>query len=81
VYYDGASGTANTTGYGYTSECVDEALTDLVPYVSKDVSSVTYDEEETVTVGKNSDNLFRWYLNDTTLQVEWNDPVSFVAFQ
>jgi FtsP/CotA-like multicopper oxidase with cupredoxin domain len=27
-----------------------------------------------VTVGKNSNNLFRWYLNSTTMVVDWEDP-------
>jgi hypothetical protein len=81
VHYDSSTGTPNTTGYTYTDGCVDEALTNLVPYLSKTVASESQDEIETVTVAKNSDNLFRWYLNETSLLVEWSDPVGIPTFQ
>lgn len=33
-----------------------------------------------VTVAKNSANLFRWYLNSTTMQVLWEDPTLLQLF-
>ena len=76
VHYGTSTGTPSTTEYSYVDDCVDEDLTNLVPYLSKTVSAATLDEEESVTVAKNTDSFFRWYLNGTTMQVEWEDPVS-----
>lgn len=66
--------TPTTTAYSYTDSCADEDVSDLVPYVSKTVDTKTWNIGEDVTVGTNTDNLFRWYLNDTTMAVEWDDP-------
>ncbi|KAJ9224552.1 CAZyme family AA1 [Paecilomyces variotii] len=74
VYYGDSPSTPTTTGYSYTDSCDDEDLSNLVPVVSKDVSTGTWQDLEDVTVGTNSESLFRWYLNETTFQVEWNDP-------
>ena len=74
VYYGDSAGTPSTTGYDYTDSCDDEDVADLVPYVSKTVDSAAVQDSETATVGKNSDNLFRWYLNSTTMVVDWADP-------
>jgi hypothetical protein len=75
IHYGDSTGTPNTTNYQYTDECVDEPYANLVPFVSKDVGSEFYDEEETLTIGKNSENYFLWFLNGTSLLIEWNDPV------
>ena len=74
VYYGITPSTPTTTAYSYTDSCDDEDASDLVPYVSKTVSTEYWDEEETVTVGKNSNSLFRWYMNSTSMVVEWDDP-------
>lgn len=74
VYYGSSAGIPETTGYSYTDSCDDEDISNLVPFVSKSVSSDTTTEDEAVTVGKNSDNLFKWYLNSTTMVVDWEDP-------
>ncbi|KAL1618176.1 hypothetical protein SLS54_007417 [Diplodia seriata] len=62
-----------TTGYDYTNECVDEAMSDLVPYLSKNAESGT-SLLEAVTLGRNTDNYNRWYMNSTSMVVEWNNP-------
>ncbi|EHK48441.1 uncharacterized protein TrAtP1_009819 [Trichoderma atroviride] len=74
VYYGSSAGTPTTTGYSYTDNCVDEDASNLVPYVSKTVSSQTTTVGEAVTVSKNSNNLFKWFLNSTTMVVDWEDP-------
>ncbi|KAK1236889.1 hypothetical protein MKX08_007837 [Trichoderma sp. CBMAI-0020] len=74
VYYGSSAGTPTTTGYSYTDSCDDEDASNLVPYVSKSVSSQTTTVGEAVTLGKNSNNLFKWYLNSTTMVVDWEDP-------
>ncbi|UKZ78755.1 hypothetical protein TrVFT333_006500 [Trichoderma virens FT-333] len=74
VYYGDSASTPETTGYSYIDSCADEDTSNLVPYVSKTVSSQTETEDESVTVGKNSNNLFKWYLNSTTMVVDWENP-------
>lgn len=68
--------TPTTSAYTYSDECVDEPYASLVPFLSKTAGDATYTEEETVSVGRNSDNLFRWSLNETSYLVEWDAPVS-----
>ena len=81
VYYDTTPGTPTTTGYEYTDSCEDEDASNLVPYVSRTVSANTFDEPEDVTVGKNTDNLFRWYLNSTTMVVDWENPTLLQVYE
>lgn len=45
-----------------------------MPYLSKTVGAESSTTTEDVTVGYNTDNLFRWYLNSTTMVVEWANP-------
>ncbi|EOD46054.1 putative multicopper oxidase protein [Neofusicoccum parvum UCRNP2] len=75
VRYSTSTSTSDpsTTGYDYTNECVDESVGDLVPWVAKNAASGT-SLLEAVTLGRNSDNLNRWYMNATSMVVEWNDP-------
>ncbi|OJD38659.1 multicopper oxidase [Diplodia corticola] len=73
VHYGSSTDTPTTSAYDYTDACVDEDSSDLVPYVSKTATSGT-SLAEAVTVGQNSENLFRWYMNSTSMQVDWADP-------
>ena len=66
--------TPSTTGYTYDDVCEDELMDDLVPIISNTAESSFYADTEEVTVGFNTDNLFKWYLNDTTFQQAWADP-------
>ncbi|GFP60572.1 laccase-2 [Trichoderma asperellum] len=50
VYYGSSAGIPETTGYSYTDSCDDEDISNLVPFVSKSVSSDTTTEDEAVTV-------------------------------
>ncbi|KAH8658262.1 multicopper oxidase [Xylariales sp. PMI_506] len=74
VYYGDSTTTPSTSAYSYTDSCDDEDVSNLVPYISQTVGSDTWEDAESATVGYNSDSLFRWYLNSTTMKVEWNDP-------
>jgi FtsP/CotA-like multicopper oxidase with cupredoxin domain len=76
IHYGSSTGTPTTTGYSFTSECIDEPYASLIPHVSKTVGASSISETEAVTVAKNSDQLFRWKLNNTSMVVEWDDPVS-----
>ncbi|KAM0322050.1 hypothetical protein ACHAQA_009793 [Verticillium albo-atrum] len=73
VYYGDSPSTPETTGYDYTDSCDDET-DNLVPYVSKSVDDADWSNLATATVGRNSAGLFKWYLNSTSLLVDWADP-------
>lgn len=74
VYYGSSPSTPSTSAYSYTDSCDDEDSSDLVPYLSKTVSSETWDDIEAASVSKNSANLFKWSLNSTTFETSWADP-------
>lgn len=74
VHYGSSSGTPNTTGYAYVDSC-DDMSSEMVPYVAIDAASGPfYEELEEVSLGLNSDNLARWFINDSAFQVEWGNP-------
>ncbi|KAI1846020.1 hypothetical protein JX265_000944 [Neoarthrinium moseri] len=75
VYY-GSSTTTPTTSRtsSYVESCEDMDVSDLVPYISKTATSIQDTGSEGVTVGFNDEDLFRWYLNSTTMVLEWSDP-------
>lgn len=74
VYYGDSPSTPTTTGYSYSDDCNDEDASNLVPYLSKTVSNAYYNANENVSVAFNSDNLFRWYLNNSTMIVDHGNP-------
>ncbi|KAF2642493.1 multicopper oxidase [Massarina eburnea CBS 473.64] len=74
IYYGDSTTTPSTSAYDYTDDCDDET-DNITPYLSKTVgSTASISDEDAVTVGKNTDSLFRWMLNSTTMVVEWSDP-------
>lgn len=73
IYYGDSLSTPTTSAHSYEDSCDDETE-NLVPYVSKTVGAESSTNLEIATVGFNEDNLIRWYLNSTTMFVEWADP-------
>jgi FtsP/CotA-like multicopper oxidase with cupredoxin domain len=73
IYYGDSTTEPTTSAYDYEDSCVDET-DNLAPYVSKTVESQSSTKQETATVGFNSDRVFRWYLNSTTMVAEWTNP-------
>lgn len=73
VYYGTTAGTPTTTGYDYTDACVDEALTDLVPYVALDAGDSSWSELEDVSLLQKN-NVFVWAMNSSSLYLDWADP-------
>ncbi|KFA51000.1 hypothetical protein S40293_07285 [Stachybotrys chartarum IBT 40293] len=73
VYYGDSASTPETTRYEFTDSCQDET-DNLVPYVSHTVEDANWSNLSTATVGRNTDGLFKWYLNSTSLLVDWQDP-------
>ncbi|KAK8093159.1 multicopper oxidase [Apiospora kogelbergensis] len=74
IYYANSTDTPTTTGFSFTDSCEDEDVSNLVPYISKTVGDSGWSDSEAATVAFNDDSLFRWYLNSTTMVVEWVDP-------
>lgn len=73
IYYGDSPGTPTTSAYEYDDSCDDETE-NIVPYLSKTIGSSTFTVDEAATVAFNDDSLFRWYLNETTMVVDWADP-------
>ncbi|KAK1961680.1 multicopper oxidase [Colletotrichum sublineola] len=73
ISYTGTITTPTTTGYSYTDSCDDETA-NLVPHVPKSVSAADWADLEVASVQSNSEGLFRWYLNSTSMVVDWAHP-------
>jgi hypothetical protein len=75
IYYGSSTTTPSTSRPdSYAESCEDEDVSSLVPYLSKTVSSPVNEGLENAKVAFNSDNLFKWYLNSTTMVTDWADP-------
>ncbi|KAM3084156.1 hypothetical protein ACMFMG_001744 [Clarireedia jacksonii] len=75
LHYSSSTSLPTTTSHYYPDdECVDEDPHNLVPYISKDVSHDLISTDQAVTVSQNSQNLFRWFLNNSTFQSDWTEP-------
>jgi hypothetical protein len=74
LHYHTEIGIPETNATHFDDGCVDESLSNLVPVVSKSVSAADWRFMEDVTVTKNTQNLFHWYLNSTSMQVAWENP-------
>ncbi|KAI1839288.1 hypothetical protein JX266_014501, partial [Neoarthrinium moseri] len=74
VYYGDSTTTPTTSRTGsYVESCEDMDVSDLVPYISKLATSIQDVGSARAIVGFD-DGLFRWYLNSTTMVLEWSDP-------
>jgi len=73
IYYGTSTTEPTTAAYDFTDSCDDET-TNLVPHISKTAGDSTQTTLENAAVGFNSDRLFRWTLNSTTMVVDWADP-------
>jgi len=74
IRYDSTSiSDPTTTAYNMTDNCDDEDSTNLVPYLSRTVGDESIEDDLPVTV-ELVNNLFKWYLNGTTMAVEWANP-------
>jgi FtsP/CotA-like multicopper oxidase with cupredoxin domain len=83
VNYEGSNAAVPTsTGYNYTSECVDEPVASLVPVVPFNVGTANVTEGAfDVIIQSNSANLYKWYLSGTTFFSEYNEPTLLDVFK
>lgn len=81
IIYEGADDSEPTsTYYPYFDRCEDEPIASTVPIVSKTVDSSTFASQASnlpvnlskVDIGGSS--LFRWFLNDNSMVINWSDP-------
>lgn len=81
MYYDNQPQIPTTNAFQFNDSCLDEPASSLIPHVPNTVSAADWDDLTDVTLGRNSANLFRWYLNSTTMQVLWEDPTLLQLYQ
>ncbi|RFU27546.1 hypothetical protein B7463_g8797, partial [Scytalidium lignicola] len=83
IYYSDSISTPETIGYNFTDSCDDMSPDQLIPYVSKTVSSATWTEDELVTIAAapTNSNLFWWHMNGTAMNVAWKDPTLMQIYQ
>ncbi|KAH8432817.1 uncharacterized protein LDX57_010446 [Aspergillus melleus] len=76
VYYGDSPSTPTTSAYSYSDSCDDEDMSSLVPLVNPYTidTAPLYNKSEPVSLGKNSQSLYRWKLNSTSMHVDWADP-------
>jgi hypothetical protein len=76
LHYEGADNAEpTTTGVEMRNDCIDE--TNLVPFVPNTVPSSIVPTEELAITSKqdnSTDNLFRWFIDDSTHVVNWSQP-------
>lgn len=79
----GASSTTPSTSRpdSYFEGCEDMDAASLVPHVAKSAGTLANKGVEEATVGFNEDRHFRWFLNSTTMLVEWADPTLLSIFE
>ncbi|KAF2478037.1 laccase-1 [Lindgomyces ingoldianus] len=74
IRYDSSSTSDPTSSaWAQDDDCVDVALSSLVPHLSQAVVDPTGDDL-TVTVTTNEENLFRWQIALESMQARWGDP-------
>ncbi|TKA77726.1 hypothetical protein B0A49_03389 [Cryomyces minteri] len=76
-YTGGPMSTPTSSGYNYTTACVDEPYASLVPIVALNAMAANKEIDETVVVALNAQNLYRWYLDGTTFQSQFDDPTLY----
>lgn len=74
VRYGDDSSLPTTKGLNFTDSCQEEATAHLIPKVPKDVQVNSKKVIENVTLHEDEHNIFKWYLNTTSMVVEWDNP-------
>ncbi|TLS22038.1 uncharacterized protein PpBr36_09537 [Pyricularia pennisetigena] len=74
IHYGAKPSTPKSTGHAYTDSCLDEDRSRLVPMVPKDVADPTWTRFNMASWNRTAKNLVRWYLNGTSMEVDWSNP-------
>jgi FtsP/CotA-like multicopper oxidase with cupredoxin domain len=78
LHYGSSTDTPSTSPITYEeNNCAGESSSNIVPYLAiSPGSSADSSDDLAVTVSKNSDNLFKWFVGGTTFMVDWADPTA-----
>lgn len=79
VRYSASEELPTTTAYSWDDDCLDESMDDLVPYLRLDASAPSLQTLNDVGLSLSS-GFFKWTINDTSFQTEWNAPSEFGSF-
>ncbi|KAL8369896.1 hypothetical protein RB595_000311 [Gaeumannomyces hyphopodioides] len=74
LHYGDSKATPNTTGHTYVDSCEDEPLSKLKPIIVKNADNSSYSALKVAAPGINGNGVFRWYLNSTTMELDWSHP-------
>lgn len=73
VYYGSKAGTPTTLPHDVGTACDDNSL-DLVPVVPHTVDTADWIDVEEASLSNASLGIFKWYLNETTMIIDWKNP-------
>ncbi|KAL4922586.1 Cupredoxin [Aspergillus aurantiobrunneus] len=73
-YYGDTPTLPDTRPWNFEDNCDDEPMDMLVPHIPREVQPPDWENNTLATVATNAQNLFRWYLNSTTMEVLWENP-------
>lgn len=74
LHYDNSDQSPTTKAYSYVDSCDDEPNDKMVPIIVRNVDPPTYEEIEIAKPARNAQKMFRWYINSTTLEIDWSNP-------
>jgi hypothetical protein len=75
VHYGTTATTPTSIGYSYTDSCADETQSSTIsPHLSQSVSAANWNDLESASLSRTDAGLFKWYLNSTTMLVDWANP-------
>lgn len=84
IRYDNSSTddpTTSRTVYNYTESCIDEGISNLVPYVPIAVDSPIVVPELTIDYTWPNNDMFYWNFNGTSLYLNWSDPTTLKEYK
>lgn len=76
VYYEASTSLPTTTAYDSTNTCEDENASKLIPIISQPltIDEELYNETLPATAALDSNQLYRWQLNGTSMHLNWTTP-------
>lgn len=74
IHYGDSKGVPKTTGHAFVDACEDQPQAVMKPIIVKKVDKPRWESLEVATAALNAKNLFRWFLNSTTMEVDWSNP-------
>ncbi|KAI3528810.1 multicopper oxidase [Colletotrichum filicis] len=79
-YSNSSTSDPTTSAYSYTDSCLDEASSNLVPYLAINASDTYISADEKVAV-EVTDNALLWTMNKTSMHTQWEYPTAMQISQ